>query len=153
MQWKDINGFKAGIDWVGWDGVESLLFTVLKYHTDCYVKKGFKGFKKRSRETIIIVPVRTMVIWRRVLVVRQWAVNMGEMLNEELTGSIDRVTTGWQGKGHQARARGLVLSFWVRGVKKPWEKQVWSLTTWGPKNLHLNWVWFVTVRRQAKERN
>ena len=48
----------------------SLLFRVLKYHTDCYVKNGFEVFKKRSRKTIIIVPARTMVVWRRVLVVK-----------------------------------------------------------------------------------
>lgn len=47
----------------------SVLFRVLKYHTDCYVKNGFEVFKKRSRKTII-VPARTMVVWRRVLVVK-----------------------------------------------------------------------------------
>ena len=63
-------GLKQGSD--GWDEMGlSPYYLVLKYHTNCYVKKGFKGLKKRSREIIIIVPVRTMALWRRMLVVRQ----------------------------------------------------------------------------------
>lgn len=35
---------KAGM---GWDEMDvSLLFRVLKYHTDCYVKNGFEVLKK-----------------------------------------------------------------------------------------------------------
>lgn len=34
------------------------------------MKNGFEVFKKRSRETIVTVPERTMVVWERVLVVQ-----------------------------------------------------------------------------------
>lgn len=33
---------------MGWNEINvSLLFRVLKYHTDCYVKNGFEVFKKK----------------------------------------------------------------------------------------------------------
>lgn len=41
----------------------SLLLRVLKYHTDSYVKNDFE-VKKRSRETIVTVPTKTMVVWK-----------------------------------------------------------------------------------------
>lgn len=82
---------------------------------------------------------------------------MGDILNEDLTVSIDRLTIGWQGKRHQDRSWILVLATeWMEWHLPRCRNRgrsrfgVWWI--WGSKKFFLNWVRFVTVRKTGRRK-